>query len=281
MQTRAVEIIKNILLALLTVTAVWLAVLAYSGYSGQEPGQSGFRNRTLELLGQARYHMVYQDQSEAGTVAARPVRISVNTAFGRMSVLRNDEALDEAYERYGGLLGEALERAEKKSEHISEQALFEALGQPGIYYAYDGSFPVPILARWLGVSTALEFTAEALAVTQEADGFFLLLETPDGAERVRTEVDESAFRAALAQCRPDGSAFAFERTEAAVGRLDPMSLLSLGPVIFPTADAANPATGKEYTTALVEQMGFNPYVGSYTTADGRTAYEEGTSTLYL
>ena len=37
MQTRAVEIIKNILLALLTVTAVWLAVLAYSGYSGQEP----------------------------------------------------------------------------------------------------------------------------------------------------------------------------------------------------------------------------------------------------
>ncbi len=281
MQTRAAEIIKNILLALLAVTAVWLAVLAYSGYNGQESEQRGVRTRFSELLGQTRYHVVFQDQSNAGPVAARPVRISVNTAFGRMSVQRNAEALDEAYERFGGLLGEAMERAEVQSEHISAQTLFETLGRPGVYYAYDGTFQLPLLARWLGVSTSLTFSAQSMAVARESDGFYLLLVTPNGAERVRTEVDENAFRTLLGQSRPDGSAFAFERTEASVGRLDPLSLLSLGTVAMPTADAENPAAGKEYTTALVEQMGFNPYVGSYTTADGRTAYEEGTSTLYL
>ena len=217
-------------------------------------------------------------QSAAASVAARPVRISVKTGFGRMSIQRDFAALDEAYERLGGLLGESLERVSGQQEPCSPAELFQLLEAPSLYFGYDGTIPVNLVARWLGVETTLDEAASALILTQDGEErYSLVLVTEDRLLRCNTAMEQNLFREALRQCRPDGSSFAFERTEPAFQRLDPMSLLSLDAVRLPAAEIGYPTEHRTFTTSLVEQLGFNPYVGSYITADGVTTYEESGS----
>ena len=282
MRERIEELLKNILLVLLAISAAVLAFMAYSGNYAEAQSLESLRSRTNELLQQDRYRIVYAGESAAASVAARPVRISVRTGFGRMSVQRDFTALDEVYERLGGLLGEGLERADGRVEPCEIAELCRLLEQPSLYFGYDGALPVDLLARWLGVETALDETVSALVLAQDGEEHYCLaLVTADGPLRCGTVMDQTLFRDALAQCRPDGSSFAFERTEAAFRRLDPISLLCLDMVRLPAAAADSPAERREFAADLVEQLGFNPYVGGYTTADGMTAYEESTGTLFL
>ena len=107
------EVIKNILIILLSASAIALALVAYLGPSGSD--LPNLRTRGAALLGQEPYHLVFSEGDPAAAVAARPVRISIMGAFGRASVQRSFEDLDEAYERLGGLMGGALEEADPSS----------------------------------------------------------------------------------------------------------------------------------------------------------------------
>ena len=229
--------VPNILLVLLSISAALLAFTAYSGNYAEAQGLEELRSRANELLRSDRYRIVSVGQSAAASVAARPGRISVKTGFGRMSIQRDFAALDEAYERLGGLLGESLERVSGQQEPCSPAELFQLLEAPSLYFGYDGTIPVNLVARWLGVETTLDEAASALILTQDGEErYSLVLVTEDRLLRCNTAMEQNLFREALRQCRPDGSSFAFERTEPAFQRLDPMSLLSLDAVRLPAAE---------------------------------------------
>jgi len=273
------EVIKNILIILLSASAIALALVAYLGPSGSD--LPNLRTRGAALLGQEPYHLVFSEGDPAAAVAARPVRISIMGAFGRASVQRSFEDLDEAYERLGGLMGGALEEADPNSlAPVSQKEVQDLLEQNSIYFAYQGALPTRLLAHWLDVQTELDETVSALALILE-ERCTLLLWTQNGVQQaaLRNALDGAEL---LGSYRPDGSAFAFERGEPPFTRVDPMSLANLdNSVQVVGASVVNPLQNRDSAAALVTGLGFNPYGNVYTSARGVTTYEESAGTLSL
>ena len=141
---RIVEWGKNILIVLLACSAVTLAVMASAD---DVSGGTTLLGRLTSWLSTGETPDTARADAHV-QAAALPVAVSVQSQAGRYSALYDAAALSDAYARFGGLLGQALESA-GSAQPSAMSAVREALTQQSVYFAYPGAVPLAALAGWL------------------------------------------------------------------------------------------------------------------------------------
>lgn len=275
MTRRVVEWVKTLLIVLLTCSALVLAVMANADDLSSDLTTtrwfSGLFDRSTGDLttGTAFY----------AQTAAWPTTISLESDAGRTSLRYDTQQLLSAYERFGGLLGQALEMA-GDAEPCDMAAVETALTQPSVYFAYPGAVPLSALAQWLEAEYAGDGAASWFVLSIAEDAVTLYFGTDAQANVSRTYLQTERLARELENFRPDGTVFAFEQAELAA--LDPLTVVDLqdSAAIYQTAAAS--AWDDSFVAETASQLGFNPYGdGYYTESDGTVVFSESGCTLRI
>ena len=168
-----VERLKNLLILLLTLSAVVLTVRVLMFNGLVDKGPRGWLDHLLSLLnpGQSVPADAPEATGQAGA-AAQPVRIAVCDGVDRFAVQYDPAQADRLFSSVGILLSEALSSA--ASPHtVPESAWRDALQAPGVWFDFLGELPLEALYAWMGEggsNPSLTATARQLAVAQDLDG---------------------------------------------------------------------------------------------------------------
>lgn len=235
---KAVELVKDGLIVLMTFSALWLAAQAQmlgplSGILKEEQLQTGGQDT----------------QSEARADAARPLRISVSlmgeTGTGRCGIQYDQTAADGLFQQASGLLMETLSSMGEQqavSRRVWEQALTVP---PSICFDFQGEIPLQVLAGWLaGERIQSDITVRRLVLTVWEDRVALYFRDGVSGEYFRC-VSEVASEQHLAEIttslQDNGAYYAFESD--LYGWMDPDTLLSDSTPVPHIYLTENPAAG--------------------------------------
>ena len=283
---RGLETLKSLLILLLSLSAVYLTLLALD-YSRVEwaPIQavlSLFRPEQEQAPSDA----VLSGQSS--TLSPTPVRLAVCDGTDRFASQYSQQQTDQLFDALGILLSEALASAQAPVQ-VGESVWRQALQTPGVWFDFLGAHPLEALSAWLGdgqANPALTHTARQLAVAL------------DGKEQVRlfyhNEDDGLYYACATAvvwQGHMDGlvsgyggngHTFVFEQGEdSGYGALDPYVLLSPDALRLPVYRATDSLSGLDEATvaaiqqALLFQAQGYPVAGGIRIREGRETLELG------
>ncbi|MEH2940837.1 hypothetical protein [Lawsonibacter sp. JLR.KK007] len=271
------ERLKDVLILLLTLSALWLAaqtpLAAPLGGLFQEEGR-----QTVTAPGQ---------EVSWGT-GALPMAMVVNLPGGtnpsltipegsesvRRGLQYDQAACQELFQRVAGPLVEALSSA-GAPERITRREWEETLtGALGVYMDFQGRIPMPVLAGWLSVrDTQLTATVRRLVLTVWEDGVDLYYrdEEDGGYYRCRSEVaDPFSLAEALSGLTGNGAFYAFE--SELYQSLDPDTLFFAETPALAVYSAANPmSAGQETLQSLVQDLGFSLSSTSFYSTDEQVA----------
>ena len=272
---RIVEWSKNILIVLLACSAVTLAVMASAD---DVSGGTTLLGRLSAWLGTGETPDAARADAHV-QAAALPVAVSVQSQAGRYSALYDTAALSDAYARFGGLLGQALESA-GSAQPSAMSAVREALMQQSVYFAYPGAVPLAALAGWLDATYEGDDRAAWFVLSVRSDAVLLYFGQDDEAFVCKTYLQAERLSRETARSRPDGTAFAFEQAE--LSSLEPLTLLDLSGAWPVRAISAESAWSDSFVSDTASGLGFNPYGdGYYTDADGTLVFSESGCTLRI
>ena len=272
---RAVEVMKDILIVLLTASALYLAaqtpLVAPLREEGRQtaPGHSQGVNRMEGALPMA---MVANLPGQPGMPAG--AGLPEGAEGMRCGILYNQEGCQELFQRVAGPLVEALSSAgtpEPVNRRQWERALTDTLG---VYMDFQGEVPLSVLVGWLsGGETGLTATVRRLVLTVGEDGVELYYrDEGDGAYyRCQDQVaDPFSLAEALSGLTDNGAFYAFE--SELYRDLDPDTLLLPGAPSPQVYAAANPASGGQPALeALVRDLGFSLNSTSFYSTDEQVA----------
>lgn len=281
---RAVELVKDVLIVLLTCSALWLAAQTQllgplSGLFQEEdtlasPGQSPEGNR-----------------AEAALPMAMAVNLSIMTDLPgdsdlpaeemvRYGVQYDQAACQELFQQVASTLVETLSSA-GAPERIDRAGWEEALGVlPGIYMDFHGEIPMPVLTGWLsGEGSRLDATVRrlVLAVGQEGLDLYYRNEEDGGYYRCQSEVSlPLSLSDLMSGLTGNGAFYAFE--SELYGDLDPDTLLfsaSPAPRVY---TAANPVgDGQESLEEVIGDLGISRSSMNFYSAEEQVARNEDES----
>lgn len=262
---RAVELVKDVLIVLLTCSALFLLTRTrlpgtLSGLFREEDPQVG----------------AVQTESGARADAARPLRVTAIEAGGgeniRCGVQYNEESSDALFKQVAGLLVETMSSAgtpEPITRDAWERALLTA---PGMAFDFQGEVPMEVLMGWMsGEDTALTAVVRRLAVTVWQDKVALYYRDEGTGEYFRC-LSQVANRRhltdALAGLGGNGSFYAFESERYAA--LDPDTLITEGSFFPAIYNASNPmGRGRESLEELMADLNISTNGSSfYHSGDG-------------
>lgn len=280
-RSRLVEWSKNLLIILLTLSALYLlgrtqlpdALFSRSG-GFWDTAASWFRPGE-------RPSNVYTSDGSLATV--RPVRLAVCQEGQRYGIQYDAAAVDAAFSELSTLLSEALGSA-SAPEAVTEQAWRQALSQDGLFFDFLAPLPLSSLSAWLGNGTAnpdLPHSARRLCLIGSAHGGVSLLyhNEDDGLYYAcgTTLSWEIHLESALSGWSPNGASFAFE-TEG-MEALAPYTMLP-APLQMPVYAVSNPLTDDpERLSTLLRALSFQPQNTLDPAAGGQVM--EGSDTLRL
>lgn len=247
---RLIEWGKDGLIALLTLSAVWLLAMT------PLVRDSGL----LELL-------FPEESPGTGTsvgeqaAAMLPVRLAVTGEGGRCGVQYDEALLEELFPPLGTLLGDALASA-GQPQAMSEADWRKSLGESGIYFDFAGNVPLSALERWLQGPKGTELSGSARRVLlcagagdqvllcwQEADsGLFYSAPT---ALTQALHLEPATAGAAF-----NGAYFAFEN-QVLAGRLAPYTLITEGTQSGAGYAVSAPLSGESGRLAMLAALSFN------------------------
>lgn len=270
---RAVEVLKDVLIVLLSCSAVWLAV--------RTPLAAPLRGL---LQGEGTQVAPGQSQAEGRAEAAVPVAMSVNLPGaagmpeGSESVrhgLRYDQAsCQELFQKIVGPLAETLSSA-AAPEQVTPEGWREALtGTLGVYMDFQGQVPMPVLVGWLsGEETQLTAAVRRLALVGSGEGLELYYRDEEDGSYYRCRSQASSLYSleqALEGLADNGAFYAFESEQYA--GLDPDTLLlpdAPAPAVYA---AVNPMSSTQGALAsLVRDLGFSLNSTSFYSTDEQVA----------
>lgn len=278
-QLRVPEWVKNLLLVLLSLSAVFLFTLSplylnspLRGWTGRIfPGKEGASSAPVAL-----------------TAAARPARIAVTNAAGRYGVQYDTGASDALFDQTGVLLGEALGSA-GAAVPLTEDQWRSALGAEGIYFDFTGSIPFSALAGWLqGEENSGVLTGDVrrLLLAPGEDGkvwlYYQDAWEPERFFACPTALNAEAHLTPVASAfAPNGARFAFE--EASLEHCYPYTLITDNLSEAAVYSAASPATalGGAGLDAALSGLSFSGALVTSYTVDGATVYRTGEDTLLV
>lgn len=263
---RVIEFLKDVLIALLTCSAIFLA--------WQTPMATHLRG----WVGPAA--PAVEEPSFSNEEALTPWAIRVNNSLGAYGVSYDESGLARVFQRFSPFLGEAFSTAEAPAALTQQQwrALLEA---PGFYCAFQGTPSLAVLSAWLGTGETLTGQAEALLLAREGNRVTLAWRNGNSYRRASTQMDYAPGLAqALEDFSPNGAAFAYAlaATDDAYEALDPYVLLPVNTPQPQIYAAASPdfVGDREALTRLLSALGFLSGVDSaYETPGGLTVTESG------
>ena len=265
---RLVELGKDVLIVLLTCSALWLAA--------QSPLLGPLRERLREDPPQTS-----AGHSQAGEHlgSALPMAMAVNLPGGdrggaRYGILYDQAACQSLFQRLAGPLVEALSSAGTPQSITRTQWEGVLSSAVGVYLDFQGEVPLKVLMDWLsGEECPLDGVVRRLMLAVWRDGTALYYQDQATGAYYRCPsevVDPLALADTLSGLTGNGAFFAFE--SELYRELDPDTLL---PQDFPApalCAAANSAAGGLGTLeAIVQDLGFSLNSTSFYAADERVA----------
>lgn len=276
---RVVELIKDILIVLLSCSAVWLAA--------QTPLAAPLQELLREEGPQA---VPGQSQGVSRGSGALPMAMAVNlpgtasmpggpgvpegSEGVRYGIRYDQEACQELFQKVAGSLSEALSSAgapEAVTRREWENALTSCLG---VYLDFQGRVPLPVLVGWLsGEETSLTATVRLLVLTVEENGLDVYYRDEENGRFYRCcslVADPYALTQSLSDLNNNGAFYAFEQEQYA--GLDPDTLLlpdAPAPAVYTAANPMN--TGRPALETLVQDLGFSLSSTSFYSTDEQVA----------
>lgn len=276
-RSRAVETVKDVLIVLLTCSALYLAARSQlmnplSGFWREEAPQTG----------------TVQTESMARADAARPLRMIAHlegaTGVLRYGVQYDTATSDGLFQQVAGLLAEALSGAgapEQITRYQWEQALLMA---PGISFDFQGELPMAVLAGWLaGEDTHLEGAVRHLTLTmwQDAVALYYRDEETGAYYRCLSEMANGLpLTETLSTLAENGAVYAFESED--YQDLDPDTLITGEPPVPAVYTASNPmAGGRAALEALMDDLGLSVDSSSFYSSGNEQVARSGNSSIRL
>ncbi|MCI7473517.1 MAG: hypothetical protein MSB10_07575 [Clostridiales bacterium] len=285
-RNRGLERLKTLLIALLTLSALYLTGLTLV-QNRAASGSQGLLGSLVSLF----HPQSTVETSDPGsavqlTAAARPVRIAVCDGVNRYAVQYNTTQTDKLYDSVGILLGEALSSAESPTV-VTEQIWQAALGSPGVWFDFLGKIPLETLSAWTGegrINAALTGSARRIAVALADDGVRLyyhnendgLYYTCKTAVTYQGHMDEL-----IAGYGGNGVPFAFELgTDSGYAGLDPYVLISASAPTPAVYRSSNPLANldENLINSLQQALSFQT---SYYAIPNGIRIREGQETLEI
>ena len=284
---RGVETLKSLLILLLSLSALYLTLLALD-YSRVEwaPIQA-----VLSLF------RPEQEQAPADTFVPSgqvsfspvPVRVAVSDGTDRFASQYDRQQTDRLFDELSILLSEALSGAQSPVQ-VGESAWRQALQAPGVWFDFLGTLPLEALRAWMGAEGGSPIPAGHAARR--------LAVALDGEEQVRlfyhNEADGLYYACAtdvawqghmdglVAGYGGNGCSFVFEQGgDSGYERLDPYVLLSPDALQPPLYRVSDPLSGLDGGTvsAIQQAVGFQaqgyPVAGGVRIREGRETLELG------
>ncbi len=264
-------LLQNLAITLLTVSAVVLFVWT------QLDSLTSDISRWKGLFQMSATENSQISQTETAQVSA-PVRLVVSGAYGRYGNLTLTTA-DESFVPLGNLLGEALGSARTLTVS-SEEAFFEALSRPSIYFDFCEALPLSVLSEGIGVSGSNESTvARRLVVSAQEDGVVRLDLWGERFFTCTTAVTEADLTQLIEGYELGGARFAFDSEEENPPLVAPCSLLLTQLPQLAQMTVSNPLTD---TDSLLTALGFNPHTNYRNTeSNGTEVIVENDQTLRI
>ena len=274
---RAIELGKDVLIVLLTCSALWLAVRTQLmtplremlGENGPQtvPGVSqGTAWEGGILTPMAMVVNIPRDDPPAGADLPQ-------TGGARTGVVYDSEACRELFQQVAGPLAEALSGA-GTPEEITRRQWETALTQYlGVYLDFQGEIPLPVLSGWLsGEQLQGESAIRRLLLTVEEGQVVLYCRNEENGRYYRcpcASVSAQTVAEALSTAGGQEVFYAFEGEEYA--SLDPDTLLVDSAPDLMNYTTSNPAAGQGALEELVEDLGFPLDSTSFYTTDEQVA----------
>lgn len=284
---RGIETLKSILILLLSLSAIYLTLLAldYSkvSWAPLQDVLSLFHPQTEQtpedpfLPGQS-------------SISPKPVRIVVYDGMDRFASQYDTLQTDQMFEELGILLTEGLSSA-AAPQQISEDDWRQMLQAPGVWFDFLGSIPLDVLYAWLGeggTNPSLSHSARQIAVTldenglvrlsyhNESDGLYYACDT--------TVVYTGHMDTLISGYGSNGISFVFlVEDDSGYDALDPYVLISADALHPPVYHVSNPLAEIDDTivTTLQQAAAFQPQSNSvYPVANG-VRIREGRETLEI
>lgn len=270
---RVIELGKDLLILLLTCSALWLLA--------QTPLAAPMQGLLQEEGVQA---SPGQSQEGVQGLGILPMSMAANLPGGpslpegaegvRRGIQYDQAACQELFQRVAGPLAEVLSSSgapEAVSRRQWEEALTRRLG---VYMDFQGRIPMPVLVGWLsGSGTELTAVVRRAALTAWEDGVDLYYrDERDGMYyRCRSQVaDPFSLAEALSGLTDNGAFFAFESEW--YEDLDSDTLLLPGAPAPAVYTAANPmSSAKGALAELVRDLGFSLNSTSFYSTDEQVA----------
>lgn len=212
MKNHLPELGKSLLILVLICTLLLLTLAAMPAeLLRSTPWLSSLLQPIAPLVGLPQAELAYVEDALPVTDAAQPLAVSIHSSTGRHTAQWDFEALDDAYETLGGMLGEALDTAGDFTA-VRPKRLQQALSKPSVSFDYNFPLPARLLAFWLNAVPPEDAPAGSVYVLAVEDNQVNLYLRGDGCYRAATQVSPTALLALLEQFKADGSRFAFETT---------------------------------------------------------------------
>lgn len=272
---RLIEWGKDALIALLTLSAVWLlSMTPLIQDSGVMELFAPKENLGTGLPVEGRGRMV------------RPVRLAVTGEGGRYGVQYDEERLEELFFPLGALLGDALSSAGEPVP-MAEKEWREYLGdRKNIYFDFLGQVPLSALGRWFQnqetEGTELAGCARRVLLCAGLEDQVLLCwqETDSGRFfRCSTALTQALhLEPAVERVTPNGAHFAFESRELS-RLLDPYTLITEGEQSGEEYTVSIPLEGEAGTGKILETLSFSGQ--NHAAVSGGEVYLDGGDRLVI
>ena len=272
----AVEKLKDVLIVLLTCSALWLAAQGYFQDTGRSSGALPAPPETGE------------NRLPDSTGMARPLRIAANRVGenreGRCLVQFDQKAVDDLFQRTAGLLVEALSSAQPPEE-VDRETWEKALTElPGLTFDFRGEVPIPVLMGWLtGGTTPVTGTVSTVTLAVEGEDVMLYYreEERDACFASLTRaVNRTHLEEALASLSDNGAYYAFQTDWGE--DLDPDALFQPNIPPLPVYGARNPVSaGGADMEALLSRLGIPLNTTSFYASGDELVARNGTDMFRL
>lgn len=257
--------VQNLIIVLLLASAVFLL------YHLQHNSRLG---GYMTLFSETVAPSPNPEQSADLPALPAPVRLAVTGTYGRYGNL-GLTTTDEAFASPGNLLREALGSAESP-QTCPESEFRAALAGDSIYYDFETSLPLSILAGFVGADAPAEQSARRLVLSVKGESVVLFLSDGASYSRCSTKVALEDLKNLIGSYQLGSAAFAFELDETA---LAPYSLLLTDETPSYPELAAESVSGD--TEAVLSAFGFAPSTKSRYMDNDTLVIMEGERTLRL
>ncbi len=279
-RNRFFEIIKDIIIVLLIISAVFL------GWKSRLFGNSSAQlSDVVERFGSG-----MGDSNSAGQLnaqileAAKPLNIVVTKAEKEHYGVKYDmDEIRTLYSKTALIFGEAFGYAQAAGE-VSQAEWREALTSCGVYFEYMSPVKLSVIDGWYGAEISgdwKDISVRRLCVADAGDKNRLYFQDADSGSCYAADVADDAACERLAVLSEsigiNSTFFAFE-IDSAAKSADSCALLKLDVTGYPVVEADNPLADKEFLTDMLFNLGISdPQNTSYTDFKGTHYVDEGVS----